>query len=128
MIKFSVDEARRILTLTFVGTILEAEIDGVLDALQERYPEIGARILGGTVGKVAVLLDWERLEGWEMGAKTAAALGGKMLSDTIDRVALVTDARWYDEKERIADTNKQAEVRTFAVDRRDEAVAWLSGK
>lgn len=129
MIKVSVDEASRILTVQAEGMISEADIDGAMDGLQERYPELGVRIAGGTSRRFAMMLDWERLDGWEMGAKTVGTLTGKMLRDIVGRVAIVADERWRDEEERIADVGRDGvDVRFFPVAGRLDALAWLRGE
>ena len=128
MIKVSVEEESRILTIQADGMISEADIDGAMNTLEERYPELGVRIAGSAKRRFAILLDWERLEGWEMGAKTVGTLTGKMLTDIVGRVAIVADERWRDEEERISDIGKkEGEVRFFPVAGRLDALAWLRG-
>lgn len=48
MIKFTANEADRILTVEMTGMISEADIDSAFDALQARYPAVGVhvRIIG----------------------------------------------------------------------------------
>ena len=125
MIKVTTDEATRILTVEMHGMVSEADIETALDNLQERFPQVGVRLSGGTKGGISVLQDWQNLEGWEQGAKTAGTMAGKMLSDVIHRVAVVADAKWKAEQERLADVAKRAEVRFFTVDQRDKAMQWL---
>ncbi len=127
MIRLEPDETRRILVIEMQGMISEADIDQCLDTLQERYPEVGLRLRGGTRGGLGLLLDWTRLEGWELGAKTVGTLTGKMISDVVRRVAVVADDKWRGERERIADAAKLAEVRLFAASQRQKALDWLSG-
>lgn len=125
MIKVTTDEATRILTIEMHGTVSEADIETALDNLQDRFPQVGVRLSGGTKGGIRVLQDWRDLEGWEQGAKTAGTMAGKMLSDVIHRVAVVADAKWKGEQERLADVAKRAEVRFFTLDQRDKAMQWL---
>jgi hypothetical protein len=47
------------------------------------------------------------LEGWEKGAKTIGRLTGKMLSDVVNRVAIIADEKRRGEEERIADVAKK---------------------
>jgi hypothetical protein len=125
MIKVSADEATRILSIEAHGMVSEADIVDALDDLEERFPQVGVRLTGGTKGGVRVFQDWRDLEGWEQGAKTAGTLAGKMLSDLIHRVAIVANARWKGEQERLADVAKRAEVRFFTPDQVDKAMEWL---
>jgi hypothetical protein len=125
MIKVNTDEATRTLIVEAHGIVSEADIENGLDNLQERYPQVGVRLSGGTKGGIRLFLDWEHLEGWELGAKTAGTMAGKMMSDLVRRVAVVTDAKWQAEKERIADVAKNAKVRFFGLDQRDQAMQWL---
>lgn len=125
MIRFEVDEAERILTIIAEGMISEADIDGALDMLEAKYPGVGLHLRGGERGGVKVLFDWEKLEGWEMGAKTVGTITGKFIADAVRRVAVLADARWSDEQPRLADVAKHAQVRFFSPDRREHALAWL---
>jgi hypothetical protein len=125
MIRFEVDEAERILTIIAEDMISEADIDGALDMLESKYPGVGLRLRGGERGGVKMLFDWEKLEGWEMGAKTVGTITGKFIADAVQRVAVLADARWADEQARLADIAKHAKVRFFSPDRREDALAWL---
>ncbi len=125
MIKVTADEATRILTVEAHGIVSEADIDSGLDNSQGRYPQVGVRLSGGTKGGIRMFLDWEHLEGWEQGAKTAGTMAGKMMSDVVHRVAVVADAKWTAEEERLADVGKRATVRFFTLDQRDKAMLWL---
>jgi hypothetical protein len=125
MIKVTADEATRILTVEAHGMVSEADIETALDNLQERFPQVGVRLSGGAKGGIRMFLDWEHLEGWEMGAKTSGTMAGKMMSDVVHRVAVVADAKWKDEQERLADVGKRANVRFFTLDQREKAMQWL---
>ena len=125
MIKVKTDETTRVLSIEAHGMVSEADIVDALDQLEERYPQVGVRLSGGTKGGIRVFHDWQHLEGWEQGAKTVGTMAGKMLSDMIHRVAVVADAKWKGEKDRIADIAKRADVRFFPLKQRDEAMQWL---
>lgn len=125
MINVSTDEATRILTIEMHGMVSEADMESAMDRLQESYPQVGVRLSGGTKGGIRVLHDWRHLEGWEQGAKTVGTIMGKMLSDIIHRVAIVADAKWHDEQERLTDVAKRADVRFFRLDQREMALQWL---
>jgi hypothetical protein len=128
MINLKVDEAARVLTVEMQGRISEADIDSALDRLQEAYPAVGVHLHGGEKGGFCMLMDWERLEGWELGAKTIGTMAAKMIADAIRKVAVIADARWSDEEPRLADVAKGAKVSFFLPDRRDAALHWLLGK
>ena len=128
MIKLKVDEGERILTIEMEGMISEADLDGALDVLQSKYPAVGVHLRGGERGGFGMLMDWEKLQGWEMGAKTVGTITGKFIGDAVRKVAVIADAKWSDEQPRLADIAKQAAVRFFPPERRDEAWPWLLGK
>ena len=125
MIRFEVDEAERILTIVAEDMISEADIDGALDMLQSRYPDVGLHLRGGERGGFRVLFDWEKLAGWELGAKTIGTISGKFIADAVRKVAVVANAKWSDEQPRLADVANKAQVRFFAPDRREDALSWL---
>ncbi len=125
MIRVTTDESARVLTVEMHGMITEADIYDELDNLEDQYPQVGVHLSGGTKGGLNVLQDWRNLEGWEQGAKTAGTMAGKLLSDMIRRIAVVADAKWQAEKERLADVAKHADVRFFTPNQRDKAMQWL---
>lgn len=72
-----------------------------------------------------VLLDWSELEGWDAeGEKRSFRfwLAGWKL---IERLAIVCDDHLLSDVARLKETLSHAEVRHFAVDQRDRALAWL---
>lgn len=125
MIKMNVNEADRILVIEMRGMISEADIDGAIDALQARYPQVGVHLRGGERGGFSMLVDWQDLEGWEKGAKTLGTLTSKTIGDAVRRVAVLAGAQFADEQPRIADVAPTAKVRFFLPDQRHEALAWL---
>jgi hypothetical protein len=125
MINLKVAEVERILTVEMEGMISEADIDGAIDRLQATYPAVGVHLRGGERGGFCMLLDWEKLAGWEMGAKTVGTITGKIIGDAVRKVAVIADAKWSDEQPRLADVAKQAEVRFFTPEQRDAARPWL---
>lgn len=128
MLEASFDEGTRVLTIKASGTVSDEAIEGALDNLEARYPQVGVRISGGEIGGIGVFLDWEQLDGWETGAKVASTLTAKMLSDIVRRVAIVGPDRWRGEAERLADVAKHAETRFFAPSEREEAWSWLTAR
>jgi stage II sporulation SpoAA-like protein len=126
MMTIEPDEANRVLVIEMRGMISEADIDKALAELENRYPQVSVRLRGGTRGAIGVFADWEHLTGWERGAKTLGTITGKTLGDVVHKVAIVADAKWRDEVPRIADMGKQAEVRFFRVEDRDQAWRWIT--
>ena len=128
MIDLKVDDADRILIVEMQGMISEAEIDGAIDALQAKYPQVGVHLRGGDRGGFSMLVDWQDLEGWEKGAKTFGALTIKTIGDAVCKVAVIAGAQFADEQPRLADLHKQTVVRFFAPGQRDQALAWLRNR
>lgn len=127
MINLKVNDADRILIIEMKGMISEADIDGAIDALQEQYPAVGVHLRGGERG-FNMLADWQDLEGWEKGAKTLGTLTTKTLGDAVRKVAVIFSAAFADEQPRLADVAKQAVVRFFPPEQRDDALAWLRSR
>jgi len=125
MITLKIDEVDRILTVEMQGLISEADLDRAIEALQSQYPAVGVHLLGGEGGGFSMCMDWEKLEGWEKGAKTVGMITAKAIGDAVRRVAVIADAKWSDEQPRVADAAKQAQVRFFPPEQREGALAWL---
>ena len=127
MINLKVNDADRILIVEMKGMITEADIDAAIDALQEQYPSVGVHLRGGERG-FNILADWQDLQGWEKGAKTLGTLTTKTIGDAVRKVAVIASAAFADEEPRLADVAKQAVVRCFPPDGRDDALAWLRSR
>ena len=127
MINLKVNDADRILIIEMKGMISETAIDGAIDALQEQYPAVGVYLRGGERG-FNMLADWQDLEGWQKGAKTLGTLTTKTLGDAVRKVAVIASAAFADEQPRLADVAKQAVVRFFPPEQRDDALAWLRSR
>ena len=113
MIDLKINDADRILVVEMKGMISEADIDGAIDALQAQYPAVGVHLRGGERGGFSMLVDWQDLEGWEMGAKTLGTVTTKTLGDAVRKIAVLAGVQFVDEQPRLADIAKQAEVRFF---------------
>lgn len=125
MLKILADDDNRFLIIVAEGTITEDDIDGCADTMEDSYPEFGVRIRSGAHDGVGVLIDWEKLDGWAMGAKTLGTLMTRTMRDVIRRVAIVADDKWRDEEERIGDIASEATVRFFNPRDRQAAIDWL---
>jgi hypothetical protein len=128
MINLKIDDAARVLVVEMKGVISEADIDGAIDALQERYPAVGVHLRGGERGGFGMLVDWQDLEGWEKGARTLGTVTVKTIGDAVRKIAVIADARFADERPRLADVADKAVIRFFAPGQRDEALAWLRSR
>jgi hypothetical protein len=128
MISLEVHDAERILVIELKGLLSEADIDEAIETLQARYPAVGVHLRGGDRGGFSVLLDWRDLEGWQMGAKTLATITARTIGDAVRKVAIVADARFADEQQRVADIAPAADVRLFPATARDDAMAWLRAR
>jgi hypothetical protein len=117
MIEVVPDPGDQLIAIRMSGLITEADIDACNDRLDAVF---GAEQL------YRVLLDWEGLEGWEKGAKSVGTWFGMRHWATVRRLAILADERWEDERLRIADIYRAAEVSRFPPARRAEAVAWLN--
>ena len=106
-----------VVTFKAIGMLSDSDYDSLdkdMDALVSEHPF------------VRVLVDWEKLEGWEPGAKTASTWFGHVHNELIQRMAIVADRKWNDEVNRIRDVVAPTEVRAFAPSKRDAAMAWLT--
>lgn len=128
MIALKADEASRMLTIEMAGVVTAADIDAAADRLQAQFPAVGVHIVGGESGRFNVLIDWEKLEGWEKGAKSVGTMTAKFISDAMHKIAVIADPKWADEQPRLADIAKRATVRFFLPDQRAAAAAWLGEK
>ena len=99
-----------------IGTLSDRDYD----SLSEAFDAITAKH-----AYVRVLVDWEKLEGWDEGAKTASSWFGRSHHDRIQRMAIVADDKWNDEFSRVKDNVAPTEVRAFAPSKRGAAMAWL---
>jgi hypothetical protein len=102
MISLEVDDADRILIIEMTGMISEADIDGAIDALQAKYPQVGVHLRGGERGGFSMLVDWQDLEGWEKGAKTLGTVTTKTIGDAVRKIAVIAGIQFADEQPRLA--------------------------
>jgi hypothetical protein len=117
MIDIGLDGAGRVIVIKMTGLISEAEIDGCNE-------EFATTLESEKLHRV--LFDWQDLEGWEKGARTAGTWGGMRHWATIRRVAVIADPKWDDEILRIADIYRAADVQRFSPDKREAALSWLN--
>ena len=105
-----------VVTFRAIGMLSDGDYDSLSDdmeAVMDKHPF------------VRVLVDWEQLEGWGPGAKSASTWFGRVHNDRFQRMAIVADGKWRDEVNRIRDVVAPTEVRAFTPSKRDAAMAWL---
>ena len=96
-----------------------------------RRRDAAARVSGvgvhlrGEGAPFSILADWERLDGWEKGAKTFGTVLNKAIGDGAKKLAVVADERFLDEQPRLADALSNATVRFFPSGDTEQALAWL---
>lgn len=116
MIEVAPDPDGQLISIRMSGMITEADIDGCNEKLAG---------FTGLENLYKVLVDWERLEGWEKGAKSVGTWFGMRHWATVRRLAIVADDRWADETLRLADIYRAADVSRFPPARRADALRWL---
>ena len=86
-------------------------------------PQLEAAINEQTGDRVRMVFDARDLVGWEPGALLDDLRVGLRHGRQLDRVALVTDARWLSILSQLADVLMPGELRSFGD--RAEAEAWV---
>jgi hypothetical protein len=117
MIDVGLDAAGRVIVIKMTGLISEAEMEACNEELATTFDQ-------ETLHRV--LLDWQDLDGWEKGAKTAGTRAGLRHWATVRRVAVIADPKWDDEIIRITDIYRAADVQRFSPEDREAALAWLN--
>ncbi|TVR82788.1 MAG: STAS/SEC14 domain-containing protein [Rhodospirillales bacterium] len=107
------------------GIIVEIKASGTITeddkaALIERLSEVM-----DTRERYRLLYDWEALDGWDKGARSANVSFLMSHRGLVDRVAVVCADRLVDDVERLRDLYKYSEVRHFTPDQREAAWVWL---
>lgn len=74
-----------------------------------------------------LLMDWTDLEGFAPGARSVTTWFGLHHWAFVERVAILCDALWESEVDRIRDTCKGATVQQFGPGDRETALEWLRG-
>ncbi len=126
MITVKVDETNRVLIFDMSGMISEADIEATADALQREHPGVGVH-LKGEGAPFTILADWQRLEGWDKGAKTFGTVMNRATGEAAKKVAVVADERFLDEQPRLADSFPNATVRFFPSGDAERALSWVRG-
>lgn len=118
-----------VITLRMIGRILDEDWDKVTAAFEQSIgAEFGLHVHHHGSGALSVLMDWQRLEDWEKGARTACTTFCMGYQDLVGRIAVVGSDEWRGEADRLADVYKFAQIRYFRPSAYSEAVAWLEGR
>lgn len=114
------------MVITMSGMVSDADWDAAVSALEEKLGgQDLVRLTSAKTPKLHVLMDWERLEGWEKGARSTCTWFCMGNQDMIDRLAIIGDARWRDETERLVDIYKNAQINFYLPAQREYAERWL---
>lgn len=114
------------MVITMSGMVSDADWDAAVSALEEKLGgQDLVRLTSAKTPKLHVLMDWERLEGWEKGARATCTWFCMGNQDMIDRLAIIGDARWRDETERLVDIYKKAQINFYLPAQREYAERWL---
>ncbi|MCP5364828.1 MAG: STAS/SEC14 domain-containing protein [Hyphomicrobiales bacterium] len=118
MIEILPETAGNVIAIKLSGMISEADFDASASEIAPLVEDERTNL---------ALVDWSELEGWEPGAKSVGTWFGMHHWATIRRIAILADRKWDDERQRIADIFKAADVRRFSPQERDTALQWLTG-
>lgn len=118
MIELLPESQGNLIAIKMSGIVTEADQDASFEDAEAIFDQEKIEI---------VLLDWEHLEGWDKGARSAGTWFGMHHRALIARVAIIGDDRWADETLRITDIFKASAVRRFVPADRAEALRWLRG-
>ena len=104
------------------GILTVIDEDGITSRLEEIFESLSEK------KKVRALLDFEDLDGFEPGVKSAGLSFEMRHRALVERIAFVCGSDLQDEVTRLADIFKMAEVRRFDPLKRDEAWDWLTSE
>ncbi|MBX3517482.1 MAG: STAS/SEC14 domain-containing protein [Rhodospirillales bacterium] len=121
--------AKEMITLRMIGMVTDEDWDHAVLAFQQSLGDVfGLHLRPQESGTLSVLMDWERLEEWKQGARTACTLFCMGYQDLVRRIAIIGSDEWKDEGERLTDIYKNAQFRFFQAPERGAAVAWVTGR
>ena len=124
MIGVEVDGTTIVITKT--GMVRDADWDAAVSILDDKFGGLASvHVTTADFPKLHVLMDWEKLEGWEKGARSTCTWFCMGNQGVIDRLAVIGDERWHDEIERLADIYKSAQIRYYSPMHREHALRWL---
>lgn len=114
------------IVITMSAMVSEADWEAaVLDLDEKLGVQASIHLTLATSAKLRLLMDWEKLEGWQKGARSTCTWFCMGNHDLIDRLALIGPERWREEAERLADIYKNAKVGFYPPAQREHALRWL---
>ena len=114
------------IVIKMTGNVSDADWDAAVLALEEKLGgQASVHLTSANSPKLHVLMDWEKLGGWEKGARSTCTWFCMGNQDMIDRLAIIGDERWRDEAERLVDIYRNAQVNFYLPTQRERAVTWL---
>ncbi len=122
----AIDVEGKTIVITMTGTVSDTDWDAAVLALEKKLgSQVSVHLTSARSPKLHVLMDWEKLEGWETGARSICTWFCMGNQDMIDRVAVIGDERWEDETARLADIYKNAQINFYLPAQREHAARWL---
>jgi hypothetical protein len=114
------------IVIKMTGNVSDADWDAAVLALEEKLGgQASVHFTSTKSPKLHVLMDWEKLEGWERGARSTCTWFCMGNQGMIDRLAVIGDERWRDETDRLADIYKNAQINFYLPAQREHAARWL---
>jgi hypothetical protein len=114
------------IVITMTGKVSDADWDAAVLALEEKLGgQASVHLTSAKSPKLHVLMDWEKFEGWERGARSTCTWFCMGNQDMIDRLAVIGDERWRDETDRLVDIYKKAQIKFCLPAQREHAEKWL---
>ena len=106
--------------------VIGFEVDGIIRAEDYRDVVIPRLQLAAAVGDVRFLIESHHFDGMTGGALWQDLKMGFEHFRSWRRIALVTDIEWMHHLTSLFGWMTPGEVRTFPLDRRDEAIQWVA--
>lgn len=122
----SVEVKDETIVITMTENVSDADWDAAVLALDEKLGgQASVHFTTAKSPKLHVLMDWEKLEGWERGARSTCTWFCMGNQNMIDRLAVIADERWRDETDRLVDIYKKAQINFYLPAQREHAEKWL---
>ena len=109
------------------GKVFDVKLIGRLQKEDYRPLVIEFSRLAKAHGKLRVLLDMTRFEGWDAGALWQEIKFDAKHLNEMERLAVIGDTRWQQAIASFAKPFTPAEVRYFDAGEAEQAAAWVNG-
>lgn len=114
------------IVITMTGNVSDADWDAAVLALEEKLGgQASIHFTSAKSPKLNVLMDWEKLEGWERGARSTCTWFCMGNQDMVDRLAVIGNEKWRDEIDRVVDIYKKAQINFYLPSQREVPEKWL---